>query len=184
MVRFKNRYIVFDIIYADSPLGLTSLPAVHALKTQPDIALEPFGDTGRHNLRVPAISQKDLVFAIKDSIAENFGDYGVGITQRSLTLKYFSPHTNVGILRVSRDEANMVWGAMTFIRQIKGNPCLIKVIHVTGTIKTCQLKTIEYDRDRILYLRRQAQLMQDEEAASRFTQAIQESKSEISAIEI
>ncbi|KAF9167859.1 hypothetical protein DFQ27_009441 [Actinomortierella ambigua] len=184
MVRFKNRYIVFDIIYADTPLGLSSLPSAHALRNQPDIALEPFGDTGRHNLRTPALSQKDLIFAIKDSIAENFGDYGVGMTQRALTLKYFSPHTNVGILRVSREEANMVWGAMTFIRQIKGNPCLIKVIHVTGTIKMCQLKTIAYDRDRILYLRRQAQLMQDDEVASRLTQAIHESKSEIDAMEI
>ncbi|KAG0238408.1 hypothetical protein BGW42_005641 [Actinomortierella wolfii] len=170
MVRFKNRYIVFDIIYADTPLGLTSLPAVHALNRQPDVAHEPFGDTGRHNLHTPAITQKDILFAVKDSITENFGDYGTGLTQRSLT--------------VSRDEANLVWGALTFIKQIKGNPCLIKVIHVTGTIKKCQLMTIQYDRDRILYLRRQAQLMEDGDTANRLTQAIQESKNEINAMEI
>lgn len=48
-------------------------------------------------------------------------------------VKYFSPHTNVGILRISREEMHIVWGALTFINQLKGRPCIIKVIHTSGT---------------------------------------------------
>lgn len=92
MVRFKNRYLLFEIIYADTPLGWTSIPAAapsaldssHSKSgSNPNL----FGDTGRHNCRLPPLANKDIVYAIKDSIAENFGDYGAGITQRPMTCK-------------------------------------------------------------------------------------------------
>lgn len=91
MVRFKNRYLLFEIIYADTPLGYTSIPAATAsaldVANQPSGEESPFGDTGRNNCRLPPLANKDLVFALKDSIAENFGDYGAGLTQRPLTCK-------------------------------------------------------------------------------------------------
>ncbi|KAF9413832.1 hypothetical protein BGZ94_000602 [Podila epigama] len=89
MVRFKNRYLLFEIIYDDTPLGYTSIPA--STKPAQDVAKQslgedsPFGDTGRNNCRMPPLANKDIVYALKDSIAENFGDYGAGITQRPLT---------------------------------------------------------------------------------------------------
>lgn len=91
MVRFKNRYLLFEIIYADTPLGYTSIPAATTsamdVANQPSGDESPFGDTGRNNCRLPPLANKDLVFALKDSIAENFGDYGAGLTQRPLTCK-------------------------------------------------------------------------------------------------
>ncbi|KAI7826966.1 hypothetical protein BC939DRAFT_395310 [Gamsiella multidivaricata] len=138
MVRFKNRYLLFEIVYADTPLGWTSIPATltsgadashHSAK--PDHS--PFGDTGRNNCRLPPLANKDIMHALKASIVENFGDYGAGLTQRPLTLKYFSPHTNIGILRISREEVHIVWGALTFIRELKEKPCIIKVLHTSGT---------------------------------------------------
>jgi RNase P/RNase MRP subunit POP5 len=48
-------------------------------------------------------------------------------------VKYFSPHTNIGILRISREEVHIVWGALTFIKELKGKPCIIKVLHTAGT---------------------------------------------------
>ncbi|KAK3831772.1 MAG: hypothetical protein JOS17DRAFT_684277 [Linnemannia elongata] len=171
MVRFKNRYLLFEIVYADTPLGWTSIPASTSLAlpnaTQPGEAAD-----------------QNLLFALKDSIAENFGDYGAGLTQRPLTLKYFSPHTNVGILRISREEMHIVWGALTFINQLKGRPCIIKVIHTSGTIKKCQLTTIKYDRDRIMFLRNQAQLLKDSQAYTQLGLAYKESADEVNSLEI
>jgi len=93
MVRFKNRYLLFEIIYADTPLGWTSIPTTassafdSSSQSNSGSNQNPFGDTGRHNCRLPPLANKDLVYAIKDSIAENFGDYGAGITQRPMTCK-------------------------------------------------------------------------------------------------
>lgn len=50
----------------------------------------------------------------------------------TLIVKYFSPHTNIGIVRISREELHIVWGALTFIKELKGRSCMIKVIHTSG----------------------------------------------------
>ncbi|KAF9905317.1 hypothetical protein EC991_001739 [Linnemannia zychae] len=190
MVRFKNRYLLFEIVYADTPLGWSTIPGATSLAlanaSQPGEAFDqnPFGDTGRNNCRLPPLANKDLVYALKDSITENFGDYGAGLTQRPLTLKYFSPHTNVGILRISREEMHIVWGALTFIKELKGRPCIIKVIHTSGTIKKCQLTTIKYDRDRIMFLRSQAQMLKDNQMYTQLGLAFKESADEVNALEI
>ncbi|KAF9169676.1 hypothetical protein BGX21_001706 [Mortierella sp. AD011] len=189
MVRFKNRYLLFEIVYGDTPLGWTSIPstmvsAIDASRQSAGPDQSPFGDTGRNNCRLPQLSNKDLMHAIKDSIAENFGDYGAGLTQRPLTLKYFSPHTNIGILRISREEVHTVWSALTFIRELKGNPCIIKVLHTSGTIKSCQLTTIRYDRDRIMFLRNQAQLLKDTQTYTQLGLAFKDSADEVNALEL
>ncbi|KAG0315801.1 hypothetical protein BGZ99_007253 [Dissophora globulifera] len=189
MVRFKNRYLLFEIVYADTPLGWSSIPAPivsasEAPHYSDDSDHSPFGDTGRNNCRLPSLANKDLMYAIKDSITENFGDYGAGITQRPLTLKYFSPHTNIGILRISREEVHIVWGALTFIRELKGKPCMIKVLHTSGTIRNCQLTTIRYDRDRIMYLRNQAQRLKDVQTVTQLGLAFKDSADEVNALEL
>ncbi|KAF9933068.1 hypothetical protein BGZ75_005204 [Mortierella antarctica] len=189
MVRFKNRYLLFEIIYADTPLGWTSIPAATASAIEaanqslgPDQGV--FGDTGRNNCRLPPISSKDLINIFRTSIGDNFGDYGAGITQRGLVLKYFSPHTNIGILRISREEMHIAWGALTFIKELKGRPCIIKVLHTSGTIKHCQLTTIRYDRDRIMFLRNQAQLLNDSQTYTQLGLAFKDSAEEVNALEV
>lgn len=61
-------------------------------------------------------------------------------------VKYFSPHTNLGIVRVARDHFRMIWAGITFITKIKGRECLVRVLHVSGTIKKAQQATIRHDR--------------------------------------
>ncbi|KAF9348075.1 hypothetical protein BGX34_002693 [Mortierella sp. NVP85] len=189
MVRFKNRYLLFEIVYADTPLGWASIPGATVLGTNTsdqseDPKKNPFGNTGRNNCRLPPLVNKDLMHAIKESINENFGDYGAGMTKRPLNLKYFSPHTNIGILRISRDEVHMVWGALTFIKELKGKPCIIKVLHTAGTIRNCQLMTIKYDRDRIMFLRNQAQLLKDTQTYTQLGLAIKDSADQVNALEL
>ncbi|KAG0246037.1 hypothetical protein BGX31_004916 [Mortierella sp. GBA43] len=178
MVRFKNRYLLFEIVYADTPLGWTSIPATTIQEAETSDQSggpqrNPFGDTGRKNCRLPPLSSKDLLYAIKESITENFGDYGAGTTQRPLSLKYFSPYTSIGILRISREETHTAWGALTLIRELKGKPCIIKILHTSGMLT-----------DRIMFLRSQAQLLNDTQALKSLTFAIEESTDEINSLDL
>ncbi|CAG8437107.1 2275_t:CDS:2 [Funneliformis mosseae] len=158
MVRLKNRWLLFEIVFEDTLQRSTSTKNVETL------------------------SSKDVYSAIKDSIKTNFGDYGVGCVAASLNVKYFSPFTNIGVLRVSRDHYHIAWGAMTFISQIKTKNCLLRVLYLGATIKQCQLSAIDYDRDQILLLKRQAELHDDAESLD-VDELLEQSKSQILAIE-
>ncbi|KAI9204495.1 Rpp14/Pop5 family-domain-containing protein [Polychytrium aggregatum] len=92
--------------------------------------------------------------AFKDSVEQNFGDYGAGSVLSSLSVKYFSPFTSVGIVRTGRDDFRMVWAALTFINQIRGRDCIIRVVHVGGTISKVQRAAIDLDRQLLGSLRR------------------------------
>jgi ribonuclease P/MRP protein subunit POP5 len=81
---------------------------------------------------------------IRDSIEQNFGT--LGLSQCQLTIKYYSPFTKLGILKVSRDFYTRVWQAMTFVSKINQNQAYIKVIHTSGTIKKLQKRAIDYNR--------------------------------------
>jgi len=163
MVRLKNRWLLFEVIFEDTLHHSTSS------YSSPSQKLE-------------ALSTRDVYSAIKDSVQTNFGDYGVGCIASSISVKYFSPFTNIGVLRISRDHYHIVWGATTFITQIKTRRCLIRVLHLGGTIKQCQLSAINYDRDQILMLRRQAELHGDIESVN-VDELFEQSKSQIMAME-
>ncbi|KAI1321843.1 hypothetical protein EDD11_000119 [Mortierella claussenii] len=171
MVRFKNRYLLFEIVYADTPLGWTSIPAsttsiLGSAQQSATPDLSPFGDTGRHNCRLPQLSNKDFMFALKDSIAENFGDYGAGLTQRPLT------HSGKGKAR------NKVGQFAT-----QDSHAFTSIIPL-GTIRHCQLQTIRYDRDRIMFLRNQAQLLKDTQTFTQLGAAFKDSADAVNALEI
>ncbi|KAJ1676013.1 RNA-binding protein pop5 [Spiromyces aspiralis] len=123
MVRFKNRYLCFEIDYEthNRPTG-----------------------TARVSLTIP-----ELASIVREHVRENFGDYGLGSILGAFTVKYFSSFTNVGIIRVARDHYHMIWSALTFINYIKGTRCMVRVIHLSGTIKKSQLAAIKHDRSMI-----------------------------------
>jgi hypothetical protein len=91
-----------------------------------------------------------------------------------IPVKYFSGHTNIGILRVSRECHQMLLVSLFFLREINGTPCYISVRHVggmyangltltrrndssccLGTILKAQRAAITYDLEALL--RRQQQ---------------------------
>ncbi|CAG8781205.1 25242_t:CDS:2 [Racocetra persica] len=123
MVRLKHRWILFETLFEDT--------------SHQDTSVEP-------------LTSHNIFTTVKESIQSNFGDYGRGCVSSSLNVKYYSPHTNIGLLRVSRDHYRIVWCALTFITQINSRTCTIRVLHVGGTIKQCQTSVIEYDMEQIL----------------------------------
>jgi ribonuclease P/MRP protein subunit POP5 len=101
MVRFKSRYLLFEIIYNDSNIH-------------------------------EQIQPTHLLSAIKESIQQNFGDAGTGSILSNLSMKYYSPFTNLGILRCGREHVKMVWASMGFVTEVKGRKCMFRIVHNAG----------------------------------------------------
>ncbi|KAH7928308.1 hypothetical protein BV22DRAFT_1103075 [Leucogyrophana mollusca] len=89
---------------------------------------------------------KQIYAALKQSVIHNFGDAAWGAVAMSLTVKYFSPTTNVAIIRVARDHHSIAWGAVTLLTSIAGQRLIPNVVHLSGTIKHAQLAAIQHNR--------------------------------------
>ncbi|KJA25032.1 hypothetical protein HYPSUDRAFT_199957 [Hypholoma sublateritium FD-334 SS-4] len=142
MVRFKNRWILAEFI-----------PVVHGS-----------AQLGKRAAQAN-IDGKTIWAALKQSVLDNFGDTGWGAVGLSLTgessvvprnlklifflllVKYFSPTTNLCIIRVARDHHNMAWAAVTLLTAIEGVRYIPNVIHLSGTIKHAQLAAISHNRE-------------------------------------
>jgi ribonuclease P/MRP protein subunit POP5 len=103
-----------------------------------------------NNVTLEHLTSQQLFPIIKSSLLLHFGTIGLGLCS-SLHLKYFSPFTNIGILRISREEFRKVWASLTFIHTIQNVRCSIQVVHVSGTIKSIQ-KEIIFLNERALLL--------------------------------
>ncbi|KAJ7841773.1 hypothetical protein B0H13DRAFT_2255794 [Mycena leptocephala] len=73
-----------------------------------------------------------------------------------MNVKYYSPTTNICIIRVGRDHHKIAWGALTLITAIEGTRYIPNVIHLSGTIKHAQLAAISHNREVIARYRAQA----------------------------
>lgn len=113
MVRFKNRYILCEIVYPDK---------------------DP----------KKVITANDALVAIKESILENYGDYG-SIYSAVLSVKSFNEKTmDLMILRCARAYFRNVWAAMTLVTKINQISVSLRVIHVGGSIKQCQKASLSF----------------------------------------
>ncbi|EPQ53952.1 hypothetical protein GLOTRDRAFT_130347 [Gloeophyllum trabeum ATCC 11539] len=126
MVRFKNRWILVEFIPCNPPEDATRAPTRRTSEAD--------------------ITTKDIYAALKQSILHNFGDTGWGAVGYSLTVKYFSPMTNVCIIRVGRDQHKIAWAGVTLLSSIEGRKFIPNVICVSGTIKHAQLAAIQHNR--------------------------------------
>ncbi|KAI8818087.1 uncharacterized protein EV422DRAFT_569876 [Fimicolochytrium jonesii] len=132
MVRFKNRYLLVQIHFDDQP--------------QTSWSNAKTADT--------SFDGRTLHYALKDSLLTNFGDHGAGKTAASTNVKYYSPHTTTGIVRCARDDLSFVWAALTLMSKVKGPgnktySVTVRVMHVSGTIKSAQTKAIKFDTELI-----------------------------------
>jgi Rpp14/Pop5 family len=53
---------------------------------------------------------------------------------RSTLVKYYSPATNICIIRVARDPYRIAWGAVTLLSSIDGKKYIPNVVHVSGIV--------------------------------------------------
>jgi hypothetical protein len=53
---------------------------------------------------------------------------------KMIAVKYFSPTTNLCIIRVARDHHRIAWGAVTLLTSIHDIKVIPRVIHVSGML--------------------------------------------------
>ncbi|BGP52100.1 RNA-binding protein pop5 [Rhodotorula kratochvilovae] len=130
MVRFKHRYLLVSLVF---PAALSpSTPDA-------DAPFEP-----------PQLTEGSLITLLRDSLAVNSGDLGAGEVGGTFSIKYLSPSTSTLILRVSREHHRTLWAALTLLRKVGGVECVVRVVHVSGTIRKTQHAAIQHDRAEIL----------------------------------
>ncbi|KAI0788260.1 hypothetical protein C8Q74DRAFT_1367013 [Fomes fomentarius] len=133
MVRFKNRWLLVEFL----PIP-ASIP-------------------GQQSTRAPEdINSKKIWATLKQSVITHFGDTGWGAVGSSLTIKYFSPRTNLCIIRVARDPHKIAWASVTLMTTIDGRKFIPHIVHVSGTIKQAQLAAIRHNREVVARYRARA----------------------------
>ncbi|BFZ18277.1 hypothetical protein BsWGS_21316 [Bradybaena similaris] len=116
MVRFKNRYLLCELVFPDK------------------------------NKEIPPIDTKNVYLAVRDAILEAHGDYGLGAVQFSLSVKYLNIKTNIAIIRVERKHLSIVASSVVFIKKVGSHSIIMKTLHVGGSIRACQKFLIDYHK--------------------------------------
>ncbi|KAI6652657.1 hypothetical protein LOD99_4441 [Oopsacas minuta] len=97
------------------------------------------------------LTQQSMRKDILNSIEENFGIFGYACVITSLNVKYLNAHTNTAIIRVNHKYFQMLQQALTLLRTMDGKVCMLRTLHIAGTIKSCQKKLMEYDKKYLLF---------------------------------
>ncbi|KAK4273807.1 hypothetical protein QN277_017133 [Acacia crassicarpa] len=117
MVGFKNRYMVMEVF------------------------LDPNRDhVGNDSI---IITESNMSKAIEESILLNFGECGLASSVGSFKVKYVNPITNTCIIRVSREEYQKVWSAITMVRKIGNYPVTFNMLDLSGSIKACRTAALK-----------------------------------------
>ena len=156
MVRLKNRYLLVHILYPTDEAGKSSKKAP-APSPQQLVSASIIPDHIRFHQPTPdALTPQLLTGTIRAEIAILYGDYGVGVTGGSLSVKYLSPATSTFILRVSRSHYRLAWAALSFMTLLPSpvsRPCVMRVVRVSGTIKKAEEEAIRRARESMFRVR-------------------------------
>jgi len=74
--------------------------------------------------------------AIRDSIHENFGDFGAGLVLTSFHTRHYSSHAELCCVRVARQHERMVRGSISLVRFIQRQSAILTVVQACGSGRT------------------------------------------------
>jgi ribonuclease P/MRP protein subunit POP5 len=144
MVRVKHRYLLLNILFPEGSAAASSSGSTAPL---------PLTFHSPTPLHFQAVS---LLHLIRESVAELFGDYGVG-TIAGLKVMYFSPATSTAIVRCPRASYRLVWAGLTFVDSLPGprrggerEACVIRVVRVSGTVRKAEEEAVRRARRAII----------------------------------
>ncbi|XP_019441485.1 PREDICTED: probable ribonuclease P/MRP protein subunit POP5 [Lupinus angustifolius] len=122
MVGFKNRYMVMEV----------------------------FMDPNRDQVGVDPIiiTQFNVSKTIRDSILVNFGECGLGSAIGPFLVKYVNPVTNLCIIRISREDYQKVWAAITMVRSVGNYPVVFNMLDLSGSIKACKIAALRCEESK------------------------------------
>lgn len=90
------------------------------------------------------INYQDLSKAIWFSSASLLGDLGSAESQARLVKNLYEEKSQKGIIRCRHDKTEQVRAALAMIRKIGGKESIVKVLGITGTIKSAKNKYLGY----------------------------------------
>lgn len=90
----------------------------------------------------------ELMRLIEQSIRVNFGQWGF-TSIGEFRVIYFSSSTSTGILRVHRHWARLLWAALTYISEIKGDRVIVQVVRMSGTIRKIHQHAIAFAEEEV-----------------------------------
>nr|AAV67833.1 unknown protein [Oryza sativa Japonica Group] len=125
------------------------------------MVMEAFIDTAGKDQSDPLIlTQLNSTKAIRDSIQINFGECGLAACLGSLQgiyelyssiVKYVNPITKLCVIRVSREDHQKVWAAITMVRSIGKIPVSFNLRDVSGSIRACKKAALECEEAKFEY---------------------------------
>ncbi|KAF0890596.1 hypothetical protein E2562_003798, partial [Oryza meyeriana var. granulata] len=95
--------------------------------------------------------QLNITKAIRDSIQLNFGECGLAACLGSLQVKYVNPITKICVIRVSREDHQKVWAAITMVRSIGKIPVSFNLRDMSGSIRACKKAALECEEAKFEY---------------------------------
>lgn len=144
MVRLKQRYILFDILYPPVSNG----EEFETFSNSPQHALLSLYQSSGAQINPKALTQ-----AIRKSLQDHYGDFGAGTAGILLSVKYFNNKTSTGILRCSRQSYNLVMASLTLLNRIGKRELIVRCLHVSGTIKKCEEFSIKRNKNLMLLIK-------------------------------
>ena len=84
--------------------------------------------------KLPAAAQV-VQAGIRDSVQENFGDFGVGCILTLLQVRHYHSETGLLLVRVAREHASMLRGAITLVCFLQHQPVRLAVIRASGVLR-------------------------------------------------
>ena len=66
---------------------------------------------------------------------ENFGDFGVGCILTLLQVRHYHSETGLLLVRVAREHASMLRGAITLVCFLQHQPVRLAVIRASGVLR-------------------------------------------------
>lgn len=109
MVRFKNRYIVFEI---------------------------NFGDNSKKPVQLKVTA---LYNAIQQKVQQLYGDFGIAAIKAGFSAKYCNAHTKIAIVKSRHGPHKFLINAIPIIKDIAGRLVSVKILYVGATMKHCFL---------------------------------------------
>ena len=83
--------------------------------------------------KLPAAAQV-VQASIRDSVQENFGDFGVGCILTLLQVRHYSSETGLLLVRVAREHAAMLRAALTLVCFVSNQPVRLTAISAAGVL--------------------------------------------------
>eukprot|EP00271_Cylindrocystis_brebissonii_P008709 TRINITY_DN23196_c0_g1_i1.p1 TRINITY_DN23196_c0_g1~~TRINITY_DN23196_c0_g1_i1.p1 ORF type:complete len:162 (+),score=22.92 TRINITY_DN23196_c0_g1_i1:131-616(+) len=122
MVRFKNRYMVYEVVAEGSE-----------------------DETKWFGALPQGLSESSVMTAVREALQLQFGDVGLGTALGTLQVKYFNPVTGACLLRCSRAQRHEVLCAIACIKEIKRKRLIMRLKHVSGNIINAQSALLMFD---------------------------------------